>query len=162
MGGAFAAPPGAEWHPVSPRMRSMRRTIATAGCFVLGAAIAGSVAAASAVAAFAIAAATVVVAGWAWWMIGRNWRSWGYTERSDDLLVIHGALFRTLVVVPYGRMQLVDVVAGPIERAFGIVNVKLHTAAATTDARIRGLPPDEANRLRDRLAALGESHAAGL
>jgi uncharacterized protein len=140
----------------------MRRTISSVGCLVVGGAITGSVAATSAIAAIAIGAATLVAAAWAWWMIGRNWRSWGYTERSDDLLVVHGALFRTLVVVPYGRMQLVDVVAGPIERAFGIVNVKLHTAAATTDARIRGLAPDEANRLRDRLAALGEAHAAGL
>jgi hypothetical protein len=108
------------------------------------------------------AVGSIVVLGWTWWMIGRNWKSWGYTERHDDMLVVHGALFRTLVVVPYGRMQLVDVVAGPIERAFGLVNVKLHTAAATTDARIRGLRPDDAGMLRDRLAALGEAHAAGL
>lgn len=129
---------------------------------VVGGAVAGGVATASSAGAVAVGAATVVVLGWAWWMIGRNWRSWGYAERVDDLLVVHGALFRKLVIVPYGRMQLVDVVAGPVERVFGIVNVKLHTAAATTDAKIRGLRPDDAGNLRDRLAALGESHAAGL
>ena len=161
-GGAFAPPPGSEWQQVSPRMRSMRRTLTTAACIVIGGGVAALVATASGLAAIVIGAVALALAAWAWWMIGRNWRSWGYTERSDDLLVVHGALFRKLVVVPYGRMQLVDVVAGPIERAFGIVNVKLHTAAATTDARIRGLQPDEANRLRDRLAALGEAHAAGL
>jgi len=59
-------------------------------------------------------------------------------------------------------MQLVDVTAGPIERRFGIATVRLHTAAAGTDARIRGLPPDEAARLRDRLSALGEARSAGL
>ena len=116
----------------------------------------------SAAASIGVGAGTLIVFAWAWWMIGRNWRSWGYAERLDDLLVVHGALFKTLVVVPYGRMQLVDVVAGPIERSFGLVNVKLHTAAASTDARIRGLRPDDAGRLRDRLAALGEAHAAGL
>jgi hypothetical protein len=116
----------------------------------------------SSIAAVATGAAALVVLAWTWWLIGRNWRSWGYAERNDDLLVVHGALFRTLVVVPYGRMQLVDVAAGPIERAFGLVNVKLHTAAASTDARIRGLRPNDAGMLRDRLAALGEAHAAGL
>jgi uncharacterized protein len=40
--------------------------------------------------------------------------------------------------------------------------VRLHTAAAATDARIPGLPSDEAARLRDQLASLGEAHAAGL
>jgi hypothetical protein len=40
--------------------------------------------------------------------------------------------------------------------------VHLHTAAAHTDARIPGLDDAEAERLRDRLAALGEARAAGL
>ena len=59
-------------------------------------------------------------------------------------------------------LELVDVKAGPIERAFGLVNIKLHTAAATTDARVCGLTPADAGELRDRLTALGEAHAAGL
>jgi uncharacterized protein len=140
----------------------MRRTVDCVLVLVVGGIAAAIVAKPSAGAAVGIGIATVVIAAWTFWMIGRNWRSWGYTERADDLLVVHGALFRKLVVVPYGRMQLVDVVAGPIERTFGITNVKLHTAAATTDARIRGLRPDDASELRDRLAARGEAHAAGL
>jgi uncharacterized protein len=104
----------------------------------------------------------LAVTGWSWWLIGRRVRSYGYVERSEDLLVTSGILFRRLVVVPYGRLQLVDVVAGPLDRAFGIATVRLHTAAATTDATIPGLTPDNATGLRDRLAALGESRGAGL
>jgi membrane protein YdbS with pleckstrin-like domain len=59
-------------------------------------------------------------------------------------------------------MQFVDVTAGPLERAFGLATVQLHTAAAATQARIPGLRPDEAARLRDRLAALGEARAEGI
>jgi membrane protein YdbS with pleckstrin-like domain len=92
----------------------------------------------------------------------RSLRSWGYAERDDDLLVRHGLMYRRLSIVPYGRMQFVDVTAGPLERAFGLATVQLHTAAAATQARIPGLPPDEAARLRDRLAALGEARAEGL
>jgi len=100
--------------------------------------------------------------GWAWWLIGRRVRSWGYAERNDDLLVTCGILRRRLVIVPYGRMQLVDLTAGPIDRWFGITTVQLHTAAAATDATIPGLEPGVAADLRDRLAARGEQRSAGL
>jgi membrane protein YdbS with pleckstrin-like domain len=59
-------------------------------------------------------------------------------------------------------MQFVDVTAGPFERAFGLSTVRMHTAAAASDARIPGLAGDEAVRLRDRLTALGEARVAGL
>jgi hypothetical protein len=98
----------------------------------------------------------------AWVVAGRRYRSWGYGEREDDLLVRRGVMFARLSVVPYGRMQFIDVQAGPLERLFGLATVRLHTAAAATDARIPGLERDEAARLRDRLAELGEAQAAGL
>jgi hypothetical protein len=91
-----------------------------------------------------------------------RYRAWGYREREDDLLVRRGCLIRRVSVVPYGRMQFVDVIAGPFERSFRLATVRLHTAAAATDARIPGLDQTEATRLRDRLAALGEAQAAGL
>ena len=95
-------------------------------------------------------------------LLPRSLRSWGYAERADDLLVRRGLLVRRLSIVPYGRMQFVDVTAGPLERLFGLATVQLHTAAAATDAKIPGLPYGEAARLRDRLAALGELRAEGL
>ena len=95
-------------------------------------------------------------------LIGRTWRSWGYVEREDDLYITHGVLFRSLVAVPYGRMQLVEVASGPLERAFGLATVTMKTASAETNATIPGLTPDEAARLRDRLTELGEAHASGL
>jgi membrane protein YdbS with pleckstrin-like domain len=104
----------------------------------------------------------VLGAAWIWWLVGRQVRSWGYAEREDDLLVRHGVLWRTVVVVPYGRMQYVDVYAGPVDRAFGLAKVQLHTASAGTDAYIPGLRPPEAARLRDRLASRGEARLAGL
>ncbi|HEX5569274.1 MAG TPA: PH domain-containing protein [Streptomyces sp.] len=99
---------------------------------------------------------------WGWGALGRNWRSWRYAERDDDLLISRGVLWRELTVVPYGRMQLVEVTSGPLERHFGLARVQLHTAAATTDAHIPGLAPREAERLRDRLTELGEARSAGL
>ncbi|MBF6556383.1 MAG: PH domain-containing protein [Acidimicrobiales bacterium] len=139
----------------------MRRALVAASVIPLAAAALG-LASASRLAGLITGIAAVLVLVWAWSAVGRNFRSWGYVERADDLMVTHGAMFKKLTVVPYGRMQLVDVKAGPIERAFGLVNVKLHTAAATTDAQVRGLSPADAGSLRDRLTALGEAHGAGL
>ncbi|MEV5436763.1 PH domain-containing protein [Streptomyces sp. NPDC052682] len=99
---------------------------------------------------------------WGWVLLGRNWRSWRYAERADDLLISRGVLWRQETVVPYGRMQLVEVTSGPVERHFGLASVQLHTAAAATDATIPGLDPAEAERLRDRLTELGEARSAGL
>jgi membrane protein YdbS with pleckstrin-like domain len=92
----------------------------------------------------------------------RRYKAWGYCERSSDLLVRRGIMVRRVTVVPYGRMQLVEATAGLPERAFGLSTIKLHTAAAATDAHIPGLDKIEATRLRDRLAALGEAQAAGV
>jgi uncharacterized protein len=88
--------------------------------------------------------------------------AWGYAERDKDLLVRHGLLLRRLSIVPYARMQFVDITAGPLERVLGLATVQLHTAAAASDARVPGLPPAEASRLRDRLTALGEDLGEGL
>jgi uncharacterized protein len=96
------------------------------------------------------------------WFLRRRVRAWRYQERDDDLLVGRGVLIRRLSVVPYGRMQYVEVTAGPIERLFKLARVRMHTAAFASDARIPGLEPGEAARLRDQLAALGEARAAGL
>ncbi|MFD7914942.1 MULTISPECIES: PH domain-containing protein [unclassified Streptomyces] len=110
----------------------------------------------------ALGAFWLAVLAWGWVLLGRNWRSWRYAERADDLLISRGVLWREETVVPYGRMQLVEVTSGPLERRFGLASVQLHTAAAATDAKIPGLVPAEAERLRDRLTALGEARSAGL
>jgi hypothetical protein len=96
------------------------------------------------------------------WFVRRRIAAWGYAEREDDLLVRRGVMFSRLSVVPYGRMQFIDVTAGPVERSFGLATVRMHTAAAASDARIPGLSREEAARLRDRLAERGEAQAAGI
>jgi len=103
-----------------------------------------------------------VSASVAWVAVARNASSWAWAEREADLFVRHGTWVRRLEVVPYGRMQLVEVTAGPLQRRAGIATVTLRTAAPGSDARILGVPAAEASRLRDRLTARGEAQAAGL
>jgi membrane protein YdbS with pleckstrin-like domain len=158
------APPAYEWKRLSPSYRSLRRLTTFLVAPIL----------------FSIPAVLVGVLTGLWWisailwgvaavivvsrlaLVERNYRSWGYVEREEDLYITHGVLFRSLVAVPYGRMQLVEVASGPLERAFGLASVSLKTASIETNATIPGLTPDEAAQLRDRLTELGESRASGL
>jgi uncharacterized protein len=151
------------WNAPSPRLRVLRRYEVAASTLVsLILAIAVAVAL-SAVAVAVVAVVGVILAGSiADVVAGRRVRAWGYAERAEDLLVRRGVMFRRMSVIPYGRMQYVEVTAGPLERTFGLATVQMHTAAAASDARIPGLPAVEAARLRDQLTSLGESHAMGL
>ena len=155
-------PPGEPWVRVSPRLATVRRLGLVLGWVPLTALAAAALWLVHVWAGLLAAVVGVAVLGWSWLVVGRTVRSWGYAERADDLLVTRGVLRRQLVVVPYGRMQFVDVTAGPLDRRFGLATVQLHTAAAATDATIPGLVPAEAARLRDRLAARGEATAAGI
>jgi hypothetical protein len=161
LGMAADASPG--WMVPSARLWRMRLTqVAMAGPVL---AVVAGVAAGIAVGAgmgVAAAAGVAVAAGIVLWVERRRYRAWAYREREDDLIVSRGVLVRRVSVVPYGRMQYVEITAGPFERAFRLATVQLHTAAAASDARIPGLERDEAARLRDRLAMLGEARAAGL
>lgn len=155
-------PAGVPWVRVSPRLITVRLiTLA----FWVGLPLIGTVvlaALAGVPGLWAIPAVIAALGAWIAVLIPRQVRAIGYAERADDLLIRKGVMFRTLVVVPYGRMQFVDVQAGPLDRWGGIARVQLHTAAPASDAQIPGLAPAEADRLRDRLSALGEARLAGL
>lgn len=158
------APPAYDWQRLSPSYLRLRRLSEAVGWLVL----------------FSVPAVLVLILTGLWWVSALLWlgalviaglrfaflrrscASWGYVERDDDLYITHGVWFRSLTAVPYGRMQLVEVESGPVERMFGLASVTLKTASPGTDAKIPGLEPAEAARLRDRLTELGEAQASGL
>ncbi len=112
--------------------------------------------------AAALPGAMLLLALWRLVLIPRQVRSIGYAERDEDLLIRRGIFFQRVLVVPYGRMQYVDIGAGPVERSLGLCTLKLHTASPGTNAEIPGLPAAEGARLREQLSARGESRLAGL
>lgn len=159
--------PGLDWRPVSPKLVTERR-VPLAGLALVGLALvvgAGFARAGGAASLGLLVPGLVVLAfaalGW-FVIVPRTVSSWRYAEREQDLLVTHGRLQRSLSVVPYGRMQVIEVSANPIAQRLGIATVKLVTASASTDATVPGLPVDVAHELRDRLAAKGEALSAGL
>lgn len=108
-----------------------------------------------------VAQAAVLVV-WQIWLIPQQVKRLGWLETSDELLITRGKLWHTFTVVPYGRIQFVDVTAGPFDRMFGLKKVQLHTASATSDSTIQGLPAAEADALRERLSIKARERMSGL
>jgi hypothetical protein len=108
------------------------------------------------------AAMVLVLALWLTVVVVWQVKAHAWAEREDDLIVKRGRMFRSVTVVPYGRMQYVEVLQGPLARMLGIARVQLHTASPGTDAHLAGVPVAEAARLRDRLTTRGEAKLAGL
>ena len=80
-------------------------------------------------------------------------RTLGYLQRQDDFMMRQGMISRRFVAVPYGRLQIVDIEQGPIERMFGLKKLKFVTAAATSGVTLPGLSAERAESLRDELVA---------
>lgn len=95
-------------------------------------------------------------------ILPRQAKALGYMLREDDVVFRKGILWQRMVAVPYGRMQLVDITQGPMDRAFGISQLKMVTAAATTGVQIPGLTQSGAEALRDTLIDVAETRRTGL
>lgn len=95
-------------------------------------------------------------------ILPRQARAIGYMLRVDDIVFRKGILWQRMIAVPYGRMQLVDITQGPLDRAFGISQLKMVTAAATTGVQIPGLTQSASEALRDTLIEVAETRRTGL
>jgi membrane protein YdbS with pleckstrin-like domain len=103
-----------------------------------------------------------VILAWTLAILPRQARAIGYQLREDDLVFRRGILWQRFVAVPYGRMQLIDITHGPLDRGFGIAQLKFVTAAAATGVTIPGLEQSTAETLRDHLVQVAESRRTGL
>lgn len=156
-------------NPVSPayvKVKLLGSAIGSGICVLVtaGAGVAGIIASLTWLTwlGFALAAAFVIGFVIEAVVTVRQVKAIGYLQRPGDLLIQRGILFRQTTVVPYGRLQYVEVSAGPLLRAAGLASLELHTASASTDASLPGLPRAEAEALRDSLAERGASKLAGL
>ena len=76
------------------------------------------------------------------------WSNWSYELGDDALELAHGVFFREHSVVPWSRVQHVDVSHGPLDRRYDLAQLKIHTASAKTDAKLPGVDSAEAEALR--------------
>ncbi len=149
------------WRGVSPRLRTVRLILLAVA--LVPAVLAAAILAVLLTAWLWLAVGGLLVLGvWAAWLIGRQVSAISWIEIEEELVIRKGRLLRSLVSVPYGRMQFVDLASGPLLRAFDLAALELHTGSPESGGSIPGLPTQEAEALRSRLAARGESQRAGL
>ena len=58
----------------------------------------------------------------------RKYKRWGYHMSADRIRIVRGYLFHADTIVPFGRIQHIDVEQGPLQRPYGIATLTVHTA----------------------------------
>ena len=77
---------------------------------------------------------------------------WGFKIGEGQLRVARGWLFRTDTIVPFVRVQHIDVGQGPVERWFGLSHLVVHTSGThNSTVTLPGLRADLAAAMRETI-----------
>lgn len=82
----------------------------------------------------------------------RRWKRWGFSDTQEQLRVARGWMFRTDTIVPFKRIQHIDLGEGPIERMFGLARLTVHTAGTHNSiVTLPGLARNQAEAMREAM-----------
>jgi len=82
----------------------------------------------------------------------RIYRRLGYALDGRLLRTVRGWLFHTDTVVPFVRVQHIDVTRGPVDKMFGTASLVVHTAGTHNSVVVLpGLSPERAAEIRDAI-----------
>ena len=146
--------------PMNPLSPSQKKVLRARGLVVAAGLLGGSLFAEAALASREVMPVVGIVAGLAliagalaaFVLPQRRYRAWSYDVTEDELYVQNGIWLRTLTVVPFGRVQHIDVSQGPFERRYGVGALTLHTAGTRASAVVLpGLEMADAERMRDEI-----------
>jgi uncharacterized protein len=95
----------------------------------------------------------LIAAVYAVWTVPvRKYKRWGYYVGDDRIRIVRGYLFYCDTIVPFGRIQHIDVEQGPIQRLFGLAALIVHTAGNhNSTVSLPGLLHDDALVIRDTI-----------
>ena len=140
--------------PLDPRYKSMMRLVAAIFAVVL---------------LIAATVAEIAIPGWTgviWlpvvlvaaylvlYLPMRRYAARGYSLEEERLRVVRGLLFHSDTIVPFGRVQHIDIDQGPIERAYGLATLTVHTAGShNASVSLPGLAHDDALAMREEIRA---------
>lgn len=80
----------------------------------------------------------------------RIWRRLGYRLTPALLQVVRGWLLHIDTMVPFVRVQHIDVTRGPFDKMFGTATLVVHTAGTHNSVvTLPGLAPDRAAEIRE-------------
>lgn len=84
----------------------------------------------------------------------RRYRRKGYSTAMDRLRYVKGWFRKYDTVVPFGRVQHIDVKQGLVERWFGLATLVVHTAGMhNASVSVPGLSREMAVEVREAIAA---------
>ena len=84
----------------------------------------------------------------------RKYRRWGYAMGTDRLRIVRGYMFFRDTVVPFGRIQHIDVDQGPLDRRYGLAKLTVHTAGNhNSTVALPGLVHTDALAMREAIRA---------
>jgi membrane protein YdbS with pleckstrin-like domain len=82
----------------------------------------------------------------------RVYRRLGYRLTDRLLQSVRGWLFHVDTLVPFVRVQHIDVTRGPLDKMFGTASLVVHTAGTHNSiVTVNGLAPDTASHIRDTI-----------
>lgn len=82
----------------------------------------------------------------------RIYRRLGYAIDGRLLRTIRGWLFHTDTIVPFVRVQHIDVMRGPFDKLFGTATLVVHTAGTHNSVvTLPGLSPERAAEIREAI-----------
>ena len=99
---------------------------------------------------------------WKYFLIPFQVRNLAWLETDNELILSQGKMWHTLTVIPYGRIQFVDVNTGPVMRALGLKKLVVNTASVSSATTLPGLLAADADALRDRLVVKAREQMSGL
>lgn len=80
----------------------------------------------------------------------RRYNATSFSLAQERLRVVRGIFFRADTVVPFGRVQHIDVGQGPLERIFGLATLTVHTAGThNASVSLPGLRHEDATAMRE-------------
>jgi uncharacterized protein len=82
----------------------------------------------------------------------RRYQARGYDMGDDRIRIVSGHVFYSDVIVPFGRIQHIDVDQGPLQRLYGLATLTVHTAGNhNSTVSLPGLTHDDALTMREAI-----------
>lgn len=73
----------------------------------------------------------------------------GFALREHDIMFRSGWLWKSTIIIPYSRVQHIELNQGPIDKLFDLATITIFTAGgSSSDLEIDGLGPDQAANVK--------------
>jgi membrane protein YdbS with pleckstrin-like domain len=86
---------------------------------------------------------------WSYLSVVMGFKYKSYALRDKDIIYRSGWLWRQSIIIPFNRVQHIQVDQGPLERKFKLAKLKIFTAGGnSSDISIPGLRPEKAEKIK--------------